>query len=539
MKQQKLADFPAPNEGNSFQVSPISDNRLETSSRFGSTASLVEPIDFSAYPTNKKKNIETLRAKGQFWTPNWIAESMVSYLFAGGKKTVFDPCVGAGAFFQAARNVSNSLQKEIVLEGTETDPNALREAIRNGVSRKDIFKVEIRDFLLDSPQKKFEGIVANPPYIRHHRISMEVKEKLRSYALRMVGERIDGRAGYHVYFLMKGLELMDDNGRLVFILPADICEGKFAPILWRWITENYCLDAVITFSREATPFPNQDTNPLIVMIRKAAPKPSFIWAQCKKSGTDELTRWILSGFKLAPKNDIVIHERTVEEALRTGLSRTPQKEIQEGRPLKDFAKVTRGIATGANSFFFLTREKARTLGIPNDFLLPAIGKTRDVEGTEITEQTLEKIVLKGAPTLLLSLDGKDMRDFPLVVRAYLKKGEEEGVHKKILISTRKPWYKMEVREVPPFLFSYLGRKNTRFLRNLAGVVPLTGFLCIYPHKHSQEHIYKLEKALNHPKTLDNLKLVGKTYGGGAIKVEPRGLDMLILPLSVLHEVGLD
>ncbi len=41
---------------------------------------------------------ETLREKGQFWTPDWIAEAMVEYVLAGGSRNLFDPAVGAGAF---------------------------------------------------------------------------------------------------------------------------------------------------------------------------------------------------------------------------------------------------------------------------------------------------------------------------------------------------------------------------------------------------------------------------------------------------------
>ena len=39
--------------------------------------------------------------------------------------------------------------------------------------------------------------------------------------------------------------------------------------------------------------------------------------------------------------------------------------------------------------------------------------------------------------------------------------------------------------------------------------------------------------LKHP-----LRLVGKSYGGGAIKVEPRALERLPLPPDVVAEVGL-
>ena len=49
---------------------------------------------------------------------------------------------------------------------------------------------------------------------------------------------------------------------------------------------------------------------------------------------------------------------------------------------------------------------------------------------------------------------------------------------------------------------------------------------------------KLWRVLQHPDTIANLALVGKSYGAGAIKVEPRGLEQLPLPIHVLEEVGL-
>jgi hypothetical protein len=98
---------------------------------------------------------------------------------------------------------------------------------------------------------------------------------------------------------------------------------------------------------------------------------------------------------------------------------------------------------------------------------------------------------------------------------------------------------MEQRTPPPILFAYLGRRDCRFILNKAGVVPLTGFLCLYPWDTSQEAMKRLWCALNHPDTIRNLALVGKSYGGGALKVEPRQLDCLEIPMSVLKEVGLE
>lgn len=48
-------------------------------------------------PTNWDDR-EKLRDKGQFWTPGWVAEAMVSYI-AEDTELIFDPAIGRGAFF--------------------------------------------------------------------------------------------------------------------------------------------------------------------------------------------------------------------------------------------------------------------------------------------------------------------------------------------------------------------------------------------------------------------------------------------------------
>jgi hypothetical protein len=481
---------------------------------------------------------ETLREKGQFWTPDWVAEAMVGYLLAGGCGEVFDPAVGMGAFFRAAKSLERETGKTIVLSGTEIDPHALELASQNGLSQNDLANVEITDFVLYPPKGSFRGIVGNPPYIRHHRLSSEVKTELRAFGFRLVGKELDGRAGYHIYFLLRALQLLVKGGRLAFIVPADTCEGVFSSTLWEWITKNYRLEAVVTFASEASPFPEVDTNPIIFMIKNAKPKDAFPWARCIKAETEELKKWVLSGFRAERLDDLQIYERRLVEGLTTGLSRSPLAKESDGPTLSMFAAVLRGIATGANEFFFLTTRQAKILRIPGEFLVPAIGRTRDVMGEELTSETMHTLAVKGRPTVLFSPDGRPIEDFPPPVRKYLKRGEAMRLFERPLLATRRPWYKMEIRRVPPILFAYLGRRNARFIRNLAGVTPLTCLLCVYPHKEDPAYLDKLWQVLRHPETTANLSLVGKSYGSGAIKVEPRALERLVLPAKVVEEIGL-
>jgi tRNA1(Val) A37 N6-methylase TrmN6 len=462
---------------------------------------------------------------------------MVGYATADGSDHVFDPAVGAGAFFHAAKSLAATLHRRIELLGTELDPKALSQAKQSGLSNDDLAKVQIKDFVLNPPRDSYKAIVANPPYIRHHRLSAEVKSKLRSLGEKIVGTSLDGRAGLHIYFLIRALQLLAPGGRLAFIMPADTCEGIFSQTLWKWITSNYRIDAVVTFEHQASPFPGVDTNPIIFLIRNEAPADIFHWVKCTESNTEQLKAWTVSGFKTRGKA-LGIHRREVSEGLETGLSRPPLLEQSNGHVLADFAKVMRGIATGANDFFFFTSEQAAALGIPDDFLINAIGRTRDVDGDVINAETLRNLNAEGKPTLLFSPDGRPIDQFPEAVQKYLRKGERAGIHKKTLIATRRPWYKMEVRPAPPFLFAYLGRRNARFIRNFAKVVPLTGFLCVYPRQNDPAFINKLWKVLQHPETVANLSLVGKSYGGGAIKVEPRSLERLPLPTSITSDVGL-
>jgi len=481
---------------------------------------------------------EALRTKGQFWTPEWVAEFMVAYALRDQPKQLLDPALGEGVFFRAARRYAESHRFELSLFGRDVDPNIVAQARQSGLSDADLRSVEIRDFILDPPSAKFPAIVANPPYIRHHRLSPSQKATLRDFARTATGRHIDGRAGLHVYFLIRALQTLSPGGRLCYIVSADICEGVFAEALWQWIASRYRLDAVIAFCADATPFPDVDTNALVFCIRNERPEKRFDWVKCQRQDSEELIA-LLSGNGRKKYQAIEVHERTVAEALSTGLSRPPSQAAPDRYTLGDFATVMRGIVTGDNDFFFMTLRRAKELGIPESLLVKAVGRMRDVEGEEFSPDDVERLETRGRPTRLLNVNGLSFEQLPSTVQAYLKEGEHRGLDKKTLIQTRKPWYRMETRKSPPIMFAYLGRRNARFIRNRAEVVPLTCLLCVYPRQTDGEFVDHLWKVLSHPQTISNLRKVGKSYGGDAIKVEPRALERLPLPDDLVHAEKLD
>lgn len=478
----------------------------------------------------KHKEREKLREKGQFWTPSWVAEAMVAYV-AENTELVFDPATGKGAFFKALKNMNNS--NNILFFGIDIDNKVLQDEIYNNNS----CLVELRDFIKNPPQRKFKAIVANPPYIRHHRIDEETKQYLKQLCMEITSSTIDGRAGYHIYFLLQALKVLEEKGKLAFIMPADTCEGTFSKKLWNWITKNYCLECVITFDENATPFPNVDTNAVIFFIKKDKPKKEIFWIKAKQAYSEDLKNFILTGFSKTDFETLLITKRNLKEALNTGLSRPEQDLNGLKYHLSDFATVMRGIATGANNFFFLTKQQAKELNIPQEFLKLAIGRTKDICGDIVTMEDIKKLEKKSRPTLLLSID-QPKEKLPKQILDYLQKGIELNFPNRPLIKQRKPWFRMEKREIPELLFAYLGRRNSRFIKNEAKVLPLTGFLCVYPIYKDENYINNLWKVLNHPDTIKNLQLVGKSYGSGAIKVEPRNLDNLPIPEYLIEQYNI-
>jgi hypothetical protein len=473
-------------------------------------------------PTNWQER-EKLRDKGQFWTPEWVTKAMVSYIVKD-TNLVFDPAAGRGAFLNALLQIDPSIN----YYGIDIDEFILKDEIY----QKNVCFIELRDFIKNPPQKKFNAIIANPPYIRHHRIDEKMKKFLKELFFKITGFTIDGRAGYHIYFFVQALNLLNQNGRLAFIMPADTCEGIFSQKLWQWITKNYCLECVVTFHENATPFPKVDTNAVIFFINKSEPIQTIKWIKANEAN-EELFNFVKSDFQNSNYPTLEINHRDLKEALATGLSRPKQNYCDFKYHLNDFAKVIRGIATGANDFFFLTTQQVEELAIPQEFLKLAIGRTKDVTGDKLTLEDIKKLQENNRPTMLLSINSD--QNIPESVANYLKEGEKLGLPNRPLIKQRKFWYKMEFREVPPILFAYLGRRNSRFIKNEAGVVPLTSFLCVYPLYNDETYIANLWQALNDIETIQNLKLVGKSYGSRAIKVEPRNLDKVPIPEHIVDK----
>lgn len=199
--------------------------------------------------------------------------------------------------------------------------------------------------------------------------------------------------------------------------------------------------------------------------------------------------------------------------------------------LGDIAETRRGIATGANAFFLLPRDKVKELSIRQQMTLPCIGRAFDVEHFDFTAKDFEALAERGAPTVLLNLQG----ELTEAERDYVRVGERQNLTKRHLLANRKPWYSMEQREVAPVWAAVFGRGDLKFVLNTAGVRSLTNFHCVFPISYDPVFIRALVFCLNMPEVRTKARMHTRIYGGGLVKFEPR--DVKSLPVPDLRFVG--
>lgn len=484
-----------------------------------------------------KPTLESVRSMGQVWTPSWVADAMATYLKGSFHKGVLDPAVGPGALVAACKRFSNDLPP---VDAFEIDMNVLSSNHSENTFAKDDFRnMYIESFLLSNREEKYANIIANPPYLRHHKMPSELKELCKEITQKLLGITIDARAGLHVYFLLKALSQLEIDGKLVYLLPADVFEGVFAEKLWSAINAKFRIEGILTFSKDRMAFPGVDTNAVIIMIANAKPIEKMLWGQwngeIEKNFAKSVDFALGGNFVDAQKLGLKSLQVPISQAIGRGFTRSQEGETVEGVPFVEIATAVRGIATGDNDFFVFTRKRMKQFGLREETFVRTIMRVRDLPDSGLCAEDLEELDSNGRPTYLLSIDS-ETSIYPELLE-YLKSGEATGVNQGALVSARKTWYFMEKRKPVPILFAYLGRRNVRFTRVNTVIQPLTGFLCVYPLAHIDAD--QLAVALNHPSTILELSKVGKSYGDGAIKVEPGGLRKLVVPWDAIYAAKLE
>ena len=465
---------------------------------------------------------------GQFATPPQLALGIAHYaktLMGGTPVRFLDPAIGTGSFFSALTQTfpPNSIA---AASGIELDPLFAEAAVALWTDRG--LRVIEGDFTRQPlPERPFNLVIANPPYVRHHHLSAAGKDRLKAQLARSLHLDISGLAGLYCYFMLLCHDWMEDHGLAIWLIPSEFMDVNYGIVLRRYLTERVTLLHIHRFCPTDAQFNDALVSSAIVVFRKSPPPHAHA------------ARFSFAGPIESPCSEALVPLETLRDSRKWTQfpGGTPSPDTGE-LTLGDIFAIKRGLATGSNNFFLLTEAQTTEWQIPRAFLKPILPGPRHLTG-DIVEP-----LPGGAPNVsprLFLLDCHEPEEriqtkWPRL-HAYLQSGRELKIHEAYLASHREPWYSQEQRPPAPFLCTYMGRSRNgahpfRFIWNRSQATAHNVYLMLYPRgplrdalKARPELARQVFESLQRI-TPAQLLSEGRVYGGGLHKVEPKELAQI-------------
>lgn len=462
------------------------------------------------------------RDAGQFFTPFWAGEVMAGWLFEEEIDLLLDPgCGSGGLLVPAARHPRRGSAR---LLGIDLDPLAIKMADANRRVRAiEQLDLRVANFLLEPFDERPGGVICNPPYSRHHVIPAADKMAIHNGFTQRLGIAISRLAALHVLFLLRALEVSSDDARIAFITPSSWLDVNYGRRVKRWLLEHAHVEAMILIDAEHLFFDGALTTAAITLIRKGAPSDRATKILRLSGGLPEPAE-VLALLRNEPSETKLLVESVCLSANEKWAGAKPKPRA--GVPLKDVARIRRGIATGANGFFVISEQTRRKRGIPVEQLKPCVTSPRAITLSELTEEAFAALP-EDVPRWLVDSPEPAAGQAKTPLGVYLRYGRRKRVHKGYLAANRKLWYSLEQRGKSPILFSYFNRSRPRFVRNVIGAVPLNNWLIVEPNDGID--LGELYEALTSENAMRQLRERSRVYGAGLWKLEPSELGEIRLP----------
>lgn len=188
---------------------------------------------------------------GQYFTPTTIAEFMVKLITKEEPVTILEPSAGTGVFVSALEKEFNSITAIEIDDSLSTTATST---------------IHYENFFDLSPDKKFDVVIGNPPYVRWRNQPQSIREDI--IQRKFWDNRLNALADMMQAFIFKSIDHLRPGGELIFLTPKFWLETLHATNLRNYILETGFIDLLIDFS-ETKLFPKVSSNLIIFRYHKA------------------------------------------------------------------------------------------------------------------------------------------------------------------------------------------------------------------------------------------------------------------------------
>lgn len=454
---------------------------------------------------------------GQFFTDPKIASFMVDLAITKNTKTFLDNSVGEGVF----TDIVFSFNKNIKMYACEIDKKTYMKYINK--CKYDISAYHC-DYLKKDFKIKFDSIVANPPYNKFQEIPDRysyIKMFKKKYNI-----SLSGYSNLCIYFLIKSINELKENGKCAFIMPYEFLNSGYGVVVKKYLLEKKMLSKIFKFNSNLSLFSDAITTSCIIYLEN-----------CNHDSIDFINVNSINEIKNRTFTNIINYSYDKIDPNKKWLSYfdTCNNNYKNLVPLKTYAKVKRGIATGNNNFFCLNKTLIEKFGLSKNVCIPCLTKAPDVSSIVFTAEDFNNLSNLDKKTYIFDGTRSSIKnDYD-----YIKYGEETEQNKSYLNMHRKPWYSIENKNAAPILLTAFNRGQIKVIRNEAMIKNLTTFHSVFINDDYKDLTDVMFCYLISPLAQSILFENKREYGDGLDKFEPNDLnDAQILDLRVISKKDL-
>lgn len=470
-------------------------------------------------------NLDGRKARGAFFTPPEIANFLTSWAIRTRDDRVLEPSCGEAAFLLSAgsrlRDLGYSGNLRNRLHGFDIHIQSIREA--QGLLSSEGMQATLTagDFFVQEPDAAFDAVTGNPPYVRYQNFNGAGRLLAVNAASRQ-GVKLNHLASSWAAFTVHASAFLKPEGRLALVLPAELLSVKYASRIRRFLLERFATVRLLLF--ENLVFPGVLEEVVLLLAEGSGGAGRFEVFQARDlQDLENIPAGSWTGF--TPKGD---------DKWTGALLPAKAFELYEQllgscgfEALLDWGETYLGAVTGNNGYFTLSREDVKRHGLAQAEILPISPPgSRHLRGLTFSQPAWESLAEGGERCYLFAPGGNPSE----AAWRYIAKGEAAKVDKGYKCSVRTPWWRVPLVERPDFLFTYMNHDRTRMVRNSSGVHLLNSVYGVALKKDRRElGLEFLAVAGLNSVTLLGAEIVGRSYGGGLLKHEPKEADVLPLP----------
>ncbi len=487
--------------------------------------------DVTGRESNRDYN-ESRKLRGGYYTPSLISDVMAQWVTQDSPRNLLEPSAGDGAFIQSLIPLMIPSARLTAVELYHGDATIAKQ---RGGDQTTVFCGDFFSWYeLNTPDQYFDAVIGNPPFIRyqdfpdHHRtIAFEL--------MREIGLNPNRLTNAWVPFVALGTRALRDGGLFAMVLPAELLQVSYAGQLRQFLAREFSVLSIVTF-REIV-FPGIQQEVIIVLGVKGSSRNSEVsLIELSDDSSFSLDR-VRGESKCV---NALRHDK--EKWLQYYLSNSELglvREIEESgifRRLGEFADVDVGIVTGRNEFFVLTEDRVNQLSL-EPWAIPMVGRSSQIPGLTICRAEWDQLAADGHKVFLLQLGDLRRDELPDAALQYVMWGEDRGFHSGYKCRIRMPtWWNVPSLWIPDAFMLRQIHRGPRIISNDSGAV-CTDTIHRIRTKGWVSGKELASVSLNSV-TSAFAEIMGRSYGGGVLELEPSEAEALPLPTPT-PELDLD